>query len=773
LTLKDFLHTLAVFMSTRFFTNHGEQTLFKKFQGVFESNPDIEWFDALVGYLRSSGYFALRPYLEKVPHIRILVGINVDAIMADYHRRGLLFLADPTKALDEFRNWLRNDIQSAEYRRDIESGILQFVDDVISKKIALRAHPTKRLHAKLYIFRPRGFNEHKPGAVITGSSNLTAAGIGVEEQVSNYEFNVLLHDFDDVQFATDEFKRLWEESVEILPKFLKEVRDSTYLAAAVTPYELYYKLLLEYFGQSIEYDPNALTDMPEPAVRHRAQSGEVQDYLKPFRAFLEVRSQFKKTQLEAGLEWFEFREYHRRALQRQLTYADIGTHLHILFSEGDRVFNQHAPVIELPRKSSEDDCHLVSGLLNSPTALFWLKQMCFSKRESEEGAKDTYFEFAGNKIEQTPVPPTVADTLRGKPEALADRLTALSRACWERGRELPSLALRKLFEKSGEAYHAWNALLPGHVPPHAQLPAPFTTAAELRNAFTQACAMREKLRAEMIALQEEMDWLVYQAYGLLDCGGKSDATPLSQGNIAAKSAVAADALPAHSILPLAESERPFRFWAAADGDFDKAVALIPSDWSAERKELWQGRLAAIRDNEHIRRIEAPVYKRRWDEQWKVSNRWLAGPAAYAQELVDAFRWWLAEKAEWHLEHKAKGGPLSLDAWSIALASDARVQAAWPVIAEAIQQVEQWKIESNDKKSAKPPKVDASSAALVRFFRDTVNDETVPDGIPPAVPWEELEKKMRVPKQAKNVRGKLNVPRERFRLRESGYFWAGK
>ena len=250
-------------MSTRFFTNLGEHTLFKKFQGVFENNPDIERFDALVGYLRSSGYFALRPYLEKVPHIRILVGINVDAIMADYHRRGLLFLADPTRALDEFQNWLRKDIQSAEYKRDIETGVLQFVDDVISKKIELRAHPTKRLHAKLYIFRPRGFNEHKPGAVITGSSNLTAAGIGVEDQVSNYEFNVLLHDFDDVQFATAEFDHLWKESVEILPKFLKEVRDSTYLAAAVTPYELYYKLLLEYFGQSIEYDPNALTDMPE------------------------------------------------------------------------------------------------------------------------------------------------------------------------------------------------------------------------------------------------------------------------------------------------------------------------------------------------------------------------------------------------------------------------------------------------------------------------------------------------------------------------------
>ena len=62
--------------------SHSEQTLFKKFQGVFKSNPGIEWSDALVGYLRSFGYFVLRPYLEKVSHIRILVGINVDAIMA-------------------------------------------------------------------------------------------------------------------------------------------------------------------------------------------------------------------------------------------------------------------------------------------------------------------------------------------------------------------------------------------------------------------------------------------------------------------------------------------------------------------------------------------------------------------------------------------------------------------------------------------------------------------------------------------------------------------
>src|ERR1035437_897563 len=87
-------------------------------------------------------------------------------------------------------------------------------------------------------------------------------------------------------------------------------------------------------------------------------------------------------------------------------------------------------------------------------------------------------------------------------------------------------------------------------------------------------------------------------------------------------------------------------------------------WRKAHRALWEARLTAIRDNEHVRRIEQPVYRRRWDEQWKVSDRWMAGRVAYAQEFVDAFRWWLAEKAEWHLEHKARGGPIGPDAWTV-------------------------------------------------------------------------------------------------------------
>lgn len=250
-------------MSTRFFTNAGSNTLFAKLEGVFCHNPDIERFDALVGYLRSSGYFALRPHLSKVPQIRILVGIDVDEIVADYHKRGLLFLADPAKAIDDFQTRLKLDIQKAEYRPDIEAGILSFVDDVVSGKLVIKAHPTKRLHAKIYIFLPTGWCEHKAGAVITGSSNLTAAGLGVEEQSRNYEFNVLLHDFNDVKFASDEFEKLWTESVDVLPKTVLAVRDSTYLATTITPYELYFKLLAEYFGPAVDYDPNAVSDLPD------------------------------------------------------------------------------------------------------------------------------------------------------------------------------------------------------------------------------------------------------------------------------------------------------------------------------------------------------------------------------------------------------------------------------------------------------------------------------------------------------------------------------
>lgn len=247
-------------MATRFFTNDGENTLLNKFKGVFQDNSDIEFFDALVGYFRASGYFAIRPYLEKVPNIRVLVGIETDHILARYNEDGLLFKGDDEATVKEAMINFRKDIATCGYSRDIEDGICLFVEDVATGKIEIRAHKTRKLHAKIYIFRPKNWTEHHQGSVITGSSNLTDAGLGASK-ASNYEFNVQLHEFDDVAFATSEFEKLWNEAVTILPKQIQTLKTKTHLNDQVTPFELYVKMLISYFGTGIDYNPDAV-DMP-------------------------------------------------------------------------------------------------------------------------------------------------------------------------------------------------------------------------------------------------------------------------------------------------------------------------------------------------------------------------------------------------------------------------------------------------------------------------------------------------------------------------------
>lgn len=249
-------------MSTRFFTNEGNNTLLNKFIGVFENNQDIEFFDALVGYFRASGYFKIRKHLTNVPKIRILVGIDVDKIIAKYNSRGLLFQGDANQTLNEFLNEAKEDIQTANYTKEVENGILQFIEDISSKKIEIKAHPSRKLHAKIYIFRPEKWNEHNQGKVITGSSNLSDAGLGGYDG-SNYEFNVILESYDDVAFATNEFEKLWQEGISILPIEIKKVKEDTYLNDNFTPFEVYINFLIEYFGKSVEFDPNSVSDLPK------------------------------------------------------------------------------------------------------------------------------------------------------------------------------------------------------------------------------------------------------------------------------------------------------------------------------------------------------------------------------------------------------------------------------------------------------------------------------------------------------------------------------
>lgn len=249
-------------MSTKFFTNNNNRNLFEKFKGIFEQMKDLYAFHAVVGYFRSSGYFALQPYLKNLPSVKILVGINVDSLFAEAQRKGMLFFGDENRTKNEFLKWFIQDIKEAKYSAEVENGVLQFINDLIDGKIEVRASSNQTIHAKFYLLLPENHSEHSDGWVIMGSSNLTDAGLGTK-QSPNYELNIALKDYDDVTFTKNEFEELWKKSTPILPADIQLFKQKTHIGQTFTPFELYVKFLIEYFGKNIDYDPDTVGDLPQ------------------------------------------------------------------------------------------------------------------------------------------------------------------------------------------------------------------------------------------------------------------------------------------------------------------------------------------------------------------------------------------------------------------------------------------------------------------------------------------------------------------------------
>lgn len=258
-------------MGTNFFTNEQNNTLLEKIEGVFKYKQ-VHFFDALVGYFRASGYFKIRKFIQHTPHIRILVGINVDKLTCQANQQGLLFNPNQEQTQEEFFNDIKKNIQEAKYDKDVEDGMYQFIEDIMTGRISMRIHPRQNIHAKIYIFREETYHPHGYGSVITGSSNLTEAGLE-----NNFEFNVELRYDDDIRFATETFEKLWDESVEIDLTHIEKIKQESYLNPNFTPYDIYIKFLLEYFGESIDFDPDSISDLPNGYKKLSYQIDAVND----------------------------------------------------------------------------------------------------------------------------------------------------------------------------------------------------------------------------------------------------------------------------------------------------------------------------------------------------------------------------------------------------------------------------------------------------------------------------------------------------------------
>ena len=234
-----------------FITNKDGTNLIEKFATLIK---DSRFFDCLVGYFYTSGFYSLYRSLEETDKIRILIGISTnketfDLIQESRKQNNQLSLHYSDKQTKEiFSNQIVSEMDISDDSFEVEEGIRKFIEWLQSGKLEIKVYPAETIHAKLYIMTFKE-GDREPGRVITGSSNFSKSGLS-----DNLEFNVELKDNRDYRFAIDKFEELWRNSVDVSEKYVETISKKTWLNDSITPHELYLKFLYEYLKEKINID---------------------------------------------------------------------------------------------------------------------------------------------------------------------------------------------------------------------------------------------------------------------------------------------------------------------------------------------------------------------------------------------------------------------------------------------------------------------------------------------------------------------------------------
>ncbi|MCQ4200604.1 BREX-2 system adenine-specific DNA-methyltransferase PglX [Streptomyces coelicoflavus] len=343
--------------------------------------------------------------------------------------------------------------------------------------------------------------------------------------------------------------------------------------------------------------------------------GATQRLLVPYRTAISSRKRFGVPMLERGMAWYEWQELYPSKLTNALSiaFAFVATHNHFVLDRGGKVFKQSAPVIKLPEGASEEQHLELMGVLNSSAACFWLKQVSQGKggsglgRGVQDEEWEERYEFTGTKLEDFPLPEALPLALARELDALAQELAecepaAVSASC---------MPTRSLLDKASE---------------------------------TQG-----RIRSRMIYLQEELDWTVYGAYGLLTA--KEVAATTLPG-------MPAD-LNDDDVPQLLLGQRAFEMalkqkvdagetetaWFGRHSSGDTAVSGVPAAWPDTYKKVVQARLDLIAANKDIRLLERPEYKRRWStEPW--AKREAAALRAWLLDATEREELWFGERGDY-------------------------------------------------------------------------------------------------------------------------------
>ncbi len=325
----------------------------------------------------------------------------------------------------------------------------------------------------------------------------------------------------------------------------------------------------------------------------------VHKFLWPYKEPLWRRKELGGDHRELGRTWWEWNRFlsHRFAIPLSITYGEVASHNHFVFDRGGKIFNRTAPVIKLPPEATEDDHLALLGLLNSSTACFWMKQVCHQKQmmggdgiRIESKAKVPYA-FNSTQLGRLPIP---ASWTEG---SLRESLLEVTRAMEAISREYAGLTGRSVLQTG----------------PH--------TVSSIRSRWSAALRRRGELRSQQVTLQEEIDFVVYCMFGLVDA------------------ALLAERASWPNVM-VTEGDRPFCIVDGSNEDAFAVPSVVPAGWPEGLRDLWQRRIEAIRSSRDLRLIESSMYKRRW-----IGRQGLFNLQRTDDELGDAARSWLLDCLE--------------------------------------------------------------------------------------------------------------------------------
>lgn len=247
-------------MEGNFITNQNNRFLSEIINGIL---PKCDNSCFLVGYFYFSGFAELYEQLKE-KNLRVLVGLDIERDMinrireVDYHSAMNLSRAEVKQNYYASLVDLYNETDYFD-SREKEEAFKVFYEKIKDGTLQIRKTKDPN-HAKMYLFENKeDLNEcgTYPGALITGSSNLSVSGLK-----GRWELNAILRAKSDYEEGTRIFEELWQDAIVIADKdnileFENGVLEKTRINISSTPYAFYLRVLQEYF--SINYDKDFKT----------------------------------------------------------------------------------------------------------------------------------------------------------------------------------------------------------------------------------------------------------------------------------------------------------------------------------------------------------------------------------------------------------------------------------------------------------------------------------------------------------------------------------